>query len=135
MLLFVLSVCLVSCKCLVLFELCSLIVNFYVSFTLCFAEYRTVIMFGFGVESSSSTVATISPLFKDDSASSPFSGLVALKNGTEMSSGQKEATIVNSDLNVLRFITQDVERSLGVWLILVMLILFLCSRFVGNVHI
>jgi len=92
-------------------------------------------MFGFGVESSSSTVATISPLFKDDSTSSPFSGLVALKNGTEMSSGQKEATIVNSDLNVLRFITQDVERSLGVWLILVMLILFLCSRFVGNVHI
>lgn len=124
-----------SCKCLVLFELGLLIVNFYVSFTLCFAEYRTVIMFGFGVETSSSTVTTISPLFKDDSTSSPFSGLAVMKNGTVVTSGPKEATVVNSDLNVLRFITQDVERSLGVWLILVMLILFLCSRFVGNLLI
>ena len=108
-------------------ELGLLIVNFFVSFTLCFAEYRTVIMFGFGVESSSSTVTTILPLIEDGSTSSLFSGLAALKNGTEMNSGPKEATVVNSNLNVLRFITQDVERSLGVWLILVMLILFLCS--------
>ena len=77
----------------------------------------------------------ILPLIKDGSTGSPFSGLAALKNGTETNSGPKEATVVNSDLNVLCFITQDVERSLGVWLILVMLILFLCSRFVGNLYL
>lgn len=89
-------------------------------------------MFGFGLDISSSATSAPSSMADSTVGLTFLSELDALEDKTVISSDLKKATVVNSEFDVLRFITQDIERALGVWLILVMMTLFLCLKCFGN---